>query len=86
MSNYYHWSYSAQTVKVFGVNAIVCIPLLGIAIRPSSVTMIMAFIVTLVFFIVVENFMHLRAAYFPTAMRYALMGNVKTPKSNNFDF
>lgn len=81
-----HWSQSAGTVKVFGVNALVCIPLLMWVIKPTTLWTLGFFFLTLLFFIIVENMMKLRLSYVYPALRYSLMGTVRSPKSNRFDF
>lgn len=81
-----HWSQSAGTVKVFGVNALVCLPLIGWVLRPTALWILGIFFLVLIFFIVVENIMRLRLGYMGAALRYGLMGTVRSPKSNNFDF
>lgn len=81
-----HWSLSAGTVKVFGVNALACLPLIGWVIRPTEPLMLIIFFITLIFFIVVENYLKLKVVYVLAALRYTLMGTVRSPKSNKFDF
>lgn len=81
-----HWSQTALDVKVFGVNAFATIPLLCYALRPSSISVLVIFFITLIFFIVVENHFKLRACYVPSAIRYFLMGSVRSPKSVDLDF
>ena len=82
-----HWSASARTVKVFGVNAIVTIPLLLLAIKPSSfLPLLMFFLATLTFFVVLENIKKLSPKYLCFAIRYSLMGTSRAPKSRNYDF
>lgn len=81
-----HWSQNALTVKVFNVNAIVTIPLLFWAIRPTSFLLFGMFVMTLIFFIVVENLLGLRAQYVLPAFRYFILGTNRTPRSRNFDF
>lgn len=81
-----HWSQSSGTVKVFGVNALVCIPLLCWIIRPSALWVLAVFFITMLFFIVVENMMKIRLCYVYPGLRYSLMGTVRSPKSNKFDF
>lgn len=80
-----HWSQTALDVKVAGVNAYACIPLLVFALRPSSLLVLSIFFLTVLFFIIVENVLKLRAAYVPAALRYTLMGTVRSPKTRNFD-
>lgn len=80
-----HWSQTALDVRVAGVNAYACIPLLVYALRPSSLMILSIFFMTLIFFIVVENVLKLKAAYVPAALRYQLMGTVRSPKTRNFD-
>lgn len=80
-----HWSQNAHTVKILGVNAIVLVPLLCWLLRMTSVFMFLIFILTLIFFIVVENILGLQARYLPYYIRYNIIGASRAPKTRIID-
>lgn len=81
-----HWSYNALTVKVFNVNAIVFIPLIVAVCFPKFILGFVIFGLVLAYFLIVENWLGMKSVYLPDLLRFKLMGQVRAPKSNNFDF
>lgn len=80
-----HWSWCGHSVKVGGVNAACSIPLLLWIIYPPFLGTLFLFLITMTFFVVIENFLNMRPIYVLDAIRYWLMGPTKTPRTKDFD-
>lgn len=80
-----HWSQNAHTVKIFQVNALALIPFVAWLMRMTSLTMLGLFVLTVIYFIVVENFMKMRVQYLIPLIKYKIGGSTRKTKTRVSD-
>lgn len=80
-----HWSQNAHTVKIFQVNALVLIPFVAWLMRMTSLTMMAIFILTVLYFVIVENFMKMRVTYLIPFLKYKIGGSTRKTKTRVSD-
>lgn len=73
----YHWSNGAYSARFFGINAIVCLPILALILHPSW-TGLYVVLGTTVFLVFVEKFLKMTISAFFRSINIMLTGRVKS--------
>ena len=77
MKGRYHWSNAAYKARFFNINAIACVPILGLVLKPSWM-MLYVSIATIVLLVWIEVFKKMSVRAFFRSINIFLTGRVKS--------
>lgn len=81
-----HWSQTALPVKIGGISIYALIPTVIWIFRLSNLTLLSIAVVTIIFFVVVENVLHIKMKYLPSTIKHKILGASRKPKTIDIDF